>query len=59
MKVFKQRKPSAKQNELFHPGYVPGVRPHPDCGCRPGHWCARHRAKAARDAGRLRQERGF
>ena len=41
-----------------HPGYEPGVKQTPDCGCRgPQHWCTRHQLDAARDAGRVRQER--
>jgi hypothetical protein len=42
-----------------HPGHVPDeeLNKEADCGCRPGHWCAKHQDQAARDAGKAAQER--
>jgi len=39
--------------EELHPGYIENdeIVQEPACGCRVGHWCAKHAAKAAHDAG--------
>jgi len=42
----------------LHPGYIDDdeIVKAPDCGCRIGHWCARHAAKAAWEAGQQDQQ---
>lgn len=54
--------PKASQSDQarYHPGYDPSTvnRSAGNCGCRGSeHWCAKHQADAARDAGRAAQER--
>jgi len=48
-----------KSDRKKHPGYIPDNKAvkAKACGCRCGHWCARHAAGAARDAGKTAQER--